>query len=419
MRMAHLSIPALAVTAASSASAQEQSKTAVPLTELIEEAEKNNAQLLEAQHGSRAAMHVARQVTTLPDVQLTLQQFSVGSPRPFAGYTNSDFAYIGLGASQSFPYPGKLRLKGLIAEREVGFRQAQADELRSSITDQVKAVYFHLAYLQQTLALLESSGNTLKQIVDTELSRYRAGQGSQANVLKAQLERTKLVREITMHHEQMAQYEADLKLLLHRPQDSADIVPEELNTTPLTYKAAELLSFVQNHNPAVQSEKAALSRQAAQLQSAERGGKPDFGLGYLFEETGNRYRDYYMLTFDVTVPRRRRVEAEIAEAGEMQGKAKASLDAELQRQLAEVQKQYVAATSAAELLVEYRNGLLPQAQAVFRAHLAAFQSSTGELSAALSAFGDVLDLDRESAQVQLDHELAISRLETLTGVALR
>jgi outer membrane protein, heavy metal efflux system len=36
----------------------------------------------------------------------------VGSPRPFAGYTNSDFAYLSLGVSQDIPYPGKLRLKG-------------------------------------------------------------------------------------------------------------------------------------------------------------------------------------------------------------------------------------------------------------------------------------------------------------------
>jgi cobalt-zinc-cadmium efflux system outer membrane protein len=39
------------------------------------------------------------QVTTLPDPKSTYQQLSVGSPKPFAGYTNSDFSYIGVGAS--------------------------------------------------------------------------------------------------------------------------------------------------------------------------------------------------------------------------------------------------------------------------------------------------------------------------------
>jgi hypothetical protein len=55
---------------------------------------------------------MAPQVTTLPDPKFTYQQLSVGSPKPFAGYTNSDFAYIGVGASQELPYPGKLRARG-------------------------------------------------------------------------------------------------------------------------------------------------------------------------------------------------------------------------------------------------------------------------------------------------------------------
>jgi cobalt-zinc-cadmium efflux system outer membrane protein len=238
-------------------------------------------------------------------------------------------------------------------------------------------------------------------------------------VLKGELEHTKLVREITMHRAEMAQYQAELKLLLHRSQDSADIVAEDLKVTRLAYGAPELLSLVQGRNPAVQSEKAVLNKQAAQLQSAERAGKPDFSVGYMFEKTDSRYRDYYMLTLGVTLPRRRRVNAEIAEATEMQGKARASLDAQLQQQLSEVQKQYVSATSSAKLLTEYKEGLIPQAQSVLRAHLAAFQSAKGELSPVLLALSDALSLERDRTQVLLDHEIAIAHLETLTGAILR
>src|SRR5579859_2736206 len=79
-----------------------------PLSQLLAEAVANNPQISAADHAARAARQVAPQVTTLPDPKLTYQQFSVGSPKPFAGYTNSDFAYIGVGASQELPYPGKL-----------------------------------------------------------------------------------------------------------------------------------------------------------------------------------------------------------------------------------------------------------------------------------------------------------------------
>ena len=89
-----------------------------PLSELLAEAERNNPQIEAARQGWQAAKQVPTQVSTLPDPQFTLQHLSVGSPRPFAGYTNSDFAYLGLGVSQDIPYPGKLRLKGEIAKRE-------------------------------------------------------------------------------------------------------------------------------------------------------------------------------------------------------------------------------------------------------------------------------------------------------------
>src|SRR3954447_7448556 len=299
-----------------SALAQDKLYTPTPLAELLTEAQNGNAQLMAAEHAWRAASQVAQQVTTLPDPQFTVQQFSVGSPRPFAGFTNSDFAYIGFGASQELPYPGKLRLKGQVATLEAGVQQAQAFELHSAVMQQVKIAYFHLAYLQQTLKVLERTGTTLKQLAETELSRYRVGEGSQAEVLRAQLEHTKLVREVTMHHGEVAQYQAELKLLLHRPQESADIVAEDLKLTPLAYGAPELLSFVQGKNPAVQSQKAALNKQEAQLPSTERARKPDFSVGYMFEKTGGPYRDYYMLTLGLTLPRRRRVNAEIWEAAE-------------------------------------------------------------------------------------------------------
>src|SRR5438445_13681481 len=83
--------------------------TPTPLSQLLAEAEANNPQISAANHGARAARQMTPQVTTLPDPKFTYQQLSVGSPKPLAGYTNSDFAYIGVGASRELPYPGKLR----------------------------------------------------------------------------------------------------------------------------------------------------------------------------------------------------------------------------------------------------------------------------------------------------------------------
>src|SRR5260370_25788711 len=115
------------------------------LADLLQEAEQNNPQIQAARQGWKAAQQVPTQVSPLPDPQFQIQQFSVGSPRPFAGYTNSDFAYVGLGVSQDFPFPGKLRLKGEIANRDANVSQQQYESVRRSVLAGGKEAYFKLA----------------------------------------------------------------------------------------------------------------------------------------------------------------------------------------------------------------------------------------------------------------------------------
>src|ERR1700693_1445368 len=118
-----------------------------PLRELVSNVEQNSPQILAARHAWKAATQVPTQVSTLPDPQFIIQQFSVGSPRPFAGYTNSDFAYLGIGINQDLPYPGKLRLRGEIAKKDAEVTQQKYESVRRAILAAVKMAYFKLGYL--------------------------------------------------------------------------------------------------------------------------------------------------------------------------------------------------------------------------------------------------------------------------------
>ena len=394
-------------------------QNSTPLSELLAEAARNNPGIRAAEHTWRATTHVRRQVTALPNPQFTLQEFSVGSPKPFAGFNTSNFAYIGIGASQELPYPGKLRLKGEAADRAAEAQHAHIAVIEASIADQIKTAYLRLAYLQQTLSLLESSRTTLGQLIESELLRYRTGAGNQADVLKVQLQRTKLLRELTMHHEQMGQVQADLKRLIHRPQESPDIIAQDLTVTTLPYSSLDLMDLVRKQNPEVTLQANAIEKQNAELRSAELAGKPDFSVGYMYQRTGDDFPAYNMLTFNLIFQRRQRVRAEVEEAAESLKSAREELDGQLQQQLAELQKQYVAVKSTTEELTEYREGIIPQADAVFHAVLAEYESNKQQLDSVLTSFNEVLELKRDYAQSLLDHETAIARLETLTGVTLR
>src|SRR6201989_1892562 len=298
-----------------------------PLSQLLAEAQANNPQISAADHGARAARQMAPQVTTLPDPKLTYQQLSVGSPKQFAGYTNSDFAYIGVGASQELPYPGKLRARGAVVERDADTRQAEVEITKTGIADSVKADYLQLAYLQQTLGILRQNESVLDQLLEDATAHYQVGQGMQQDVLQAQVNRTKIVKEITMHHQLMGQVQAHLKGLLSRDQGSPDMLTDDLIETPLKRTSDQLLAVVRQNNPQIQVDASSIRKQDAHLASAKREGKPDFEVGYMYQNTDRKYRDYYMFTFDVRFPRKKRVNAEIAEATEKHSQSQQTLNA--------------------------------------------------------------------------------------------
>src|SRR5438270_311564 len=79
---------------------------------------------------------------------------------------------------------------------------AQSDGVSRQAIETLKLTYFQLAFLQQTLPTLERNDQLLSQIQQVAESHYRVGQGNQQDVLKAQLQRTKLLQEIAMHHQQ-------------------------------------------------------------------------------------------------------------------------------------------------------------------------------------------------------------------------
>src|SRR5215469_2795787 len=254
-----------------------------PLAALIDEAKTNDPTIQAAESAAKAATFVAPQMSALPDPQFALQQLNVGSPRPFAGYTNSDFAYVGVGVSQDIPYPGKLRLRGEIAKREADVSQQQVESVRRSVLAELKAAYFQLAYLSKTLGILESDGELLKQVEQAAQARYRSGMGTQQDVLQAQLQKTKLVREIAMHHREVGKLEARLKQLLNRPQESPDIETADLTETPLPRSYDELLTAAKAQNPELAGAQKMIEKQSLQIDLARKDFKPDFNVQYMWQ----------------------------------------------------------------------------------------------------------------------------------------
>ena len=392
------------------------------LADLLAEGERNNPQIQAARHEFEAAKQVPTQASTLPDPQVVLQHVSVGSPRPFAGYTNSDFAYIGLGFSQDIPYPGKLWLRGEIAKKEADVSQQRYESVRRAVLMEIKGAYFQLAYLAKRRAILDGNGQLLRQVEQAAEAHYRSGMGNQQEIIQAQLQQTKLLRETTDNELEAGKIQAALKRLLNRPQASSDIEPAELQETSASYSYDQLLSVAQSNNSEIGAAQKMVEKQGIKVEAAKKDFYPDFNLQYMWQRTDpTQFRAYYMVTVGVRIPiyRGRKQQPELAQAQAEQSSAKSEYETQSQQVAFQLRQHFLSAEKSAELLKIYREGLIPQAHAELQAGLAAYQSNRQDFQALLAFFLDVLKLDEEYWQTLAEHETALAQIEQLAGLSLR
>jgi outer membrane protein TolC len=246
--------------------------------------------------------------------------------------------------------------------------------------------------------------------------------GNQQEVLQAQLERTKLLREITMNQLEAGKVQAEIKQLLNRPQSSPDIETIELSESTAAYTYDQLLAAANTNNPEISGAQKMVEKQGFQVDLAKKDFYPDFNLQYMWQRTDPaQFRAYYMVTLGIRIPiyRGRRQQPELAQAEADQSRAKSEHETQTQQVAFQLRQGFLGAEKSADLLKIYREGLIPQARAELQAGMAAYQSNRQDFQALLASFLDVLKLDEEYWQTLSEHEMALAQIEAVTGLSLR
>lgn len=390
---------------------------ATALSALVREAQRNNPRIIAALRKWQGVEQTPSIARTLPDPEFEIQQFSVGSPRPFAGYSNSNFAYIGFGISQAIPYPGKLRLKGEIARTRAAAAGDDYESVKRSVIQRVRIAYFQLAASVETMRVLRTDQQLLSTVVKAAEAGYSSGQGSEADVLKAQLQRTRMFQTISLEKERSGTIEAKLKQLLNRAADSPDIVPDQLKQTALSATVDELMARVRTSNPGADANQKRVEGRGLGVELAHKNFYPDFRVQYMWQHTAAPFRDYYMLSFGVSLPihRRARLEPELIESAAELNTARRRYESSVQQAYFQVREQYLAAKTDEHILTLYRQGLLPLAEAGFQASMASYTSHREDFQSLMSTFLQVTNLNEEYWQTLANYEIAIARLEAITG----
>jgi len=387
------------------------------LGSLIEEGLAHSPLIVAARQHWQADTRVPIQQSTLPDPQVAFQSFSVGNPLPGNNLQTNNFAYFGYGVSQDIPYPGKLRLRATVADKEAQAAREAYEAQQRQVVEQISETYFNLFYLARALAVLQQTYNELQRVEHITQAQYQVGMAQQQDVLKAQLEMTAILEEMETTREQLGQGQADLKAILGREQDSPEIPLGDVRPTAFNLNDGELRKLALGGSPVLKQAQALEAKSEQSLKLAREDYIPDFSLAYTYEKTGARFPDYYMATVGVKIPLYwwRKQTPAVEQAGLEKESSHAQTYATKLSILSQAQNQWIAIQTTQRVIRIYSDGLIPQAKATLKSALATYRVGKVDFQTLLSAEIDVLRLQQQYYRAVADHEIAVAKIQQIIG----
>lgn len=402
---------------------------ATGLDDLLTEADTANPEIVAARRMAEAAAARVPQAGALPDPMLGLGLMNVPVANPGLGREMMTMMQVQM--SGTLPWPGKLGLKEEVALLRAEAAEFEVERVRDRIAAEVGTAYYRIYFIDRALEVTGRNETLVGDFAQLTATKYGVGSGVQPDVLKAQVERTRLSDQVITLVERRESELARLNALLGRttetplpttelpaevrvaalaqPPDGPrfassaldDVVPASRPDDGLP-STAELQALALDQNPMIQAHVRRVAAQERSLALARTATLPDFNVtaGYSYR---SGFGDFFNVMVSAPLP---------IFAGRKQGQGvveqAAVLDDHRARHHAMVNELNAEIASlAAELrrtrdqLVLLDDGILPQARA-------GLESSTSAYRVGRVDFLTLLD-----AQVTLyRHELDRHRLLT-------
>jgi outer membrane protein TolC len=389
------------------------------LNDLLNEALRRNPDVLAAQKKYEAAKARPSQEGSLPDPTLSLGYRNTGNPVPFTSIGEDPMANAGVSFSQELPFPGKLKLRGQMAEQEAAAALQDYQTARLRLVSRLKAGYFQLNYLYKAEESLEKNKDLLQKFARITESRYSVGQGQQQDILKAQVEVSLMLGRLRKLEQEKQSLKAELNSLLNRPPEAPLGRPADTPKPELRATLDELYARAGKDSPLLKREQAMVERSQFGLDLARRDYYPDFGVmgGYF---NSGRFPAMYEFRFDVKVPlyfwRKQRVAVEEQTAN--LSAARHQYESMGRMLNFGVKEAYLAAQASDDLLKLYSGAILPQSTLALESSVSSYQVGAVDFLTLLTNLRTVLDYEVMYYEELAAFEKALARLEELTGASL-
>lgn len=390
----------------------------VKLAELLAEAEQNHPAIQAAARLVDAKRTRVAQVKALPDPKLSVGW--MGNIAPFDVQNGDPSSYRSLSAMQEIPYPGKLALRGQIAAKEADAETWNVAAVRRRIRVEVKLAYYELLGVQKALETEKQNKVLLEKFARIAEEKYKVGKGLQQDVLRAQLEVSRILQRLAITELRKRTLEARLNSLLIRPPDAQlGPLPAEFSKSGLPYSLEELTQRGVENDPETRRQQQLIDQGQLAANLARREVYPDLSVGYMYQSRP-RMPEMHGFTFTFSLPifsknKQRAAEQEANLTVESIRQSREAVRTEL---LFKIKEQYFAAKTSDELLSLYAKALVPQSALTLESSMAAYQVGSLDFLSLITNFITVLDYETSYYEELARYQQALARLEELTGIEL-
>jgi len=245
------------------------------LRDLIQEALERNPELAAARKQWEASSQRIVQARSLDDPTLSVHLWNF--PQTF-NVTRADNSIFGL--SQNLPFPGKLALKSDIASRSAEMSEQALRTKERELVARLKQAYYDLFLVHKAIQIHHEQVELLRQFVEIANAKFRTGKGSQADVLKAQVELSVLHQQLPVLEQRRETAAALLNTLRDRNLISPLGIPQEPPLMPLDTTIDDLHGLALNARPELKAAELAVRHSEQSRALAQRQYYPDFNVAF-------------------------------------------------------------------------------------------------------------------------------------------
>ncbi|MDI6800728.1 MAG: TolC family protein [Thermodesulfovibrionales bacterium] len=387
------------------------------LQELIDEALKNNHEILVSETKSATAGFKIPQAESLPDPMLMLGYQNEGFRQLYSFSKSPDSMWM-FSASQMFPFPGKLSLKGEIAARDAEVTKAMANTTKLKIISRVKELYYELFFAYKNIALIKNRANLFLRIEDAAIARYSTGMGSEQEVLMSQTEKYMLLEKEEMLKQKIQSIEAMLNTTIGREVNSPLGRPAEPILTTFNRGMHELIKIAYNNSSEIISREKMVTSAETRIEMAKKEYYPDFTVNATYFARNADYPDMWSLSASVNIPLfyKTKQRQAVNEANSALSEAKHELEAVKQMISSSIRDNYSMAKASERLMDLYKTALIPKTYQDFEAAIAVYITGKIDAITVITRLKSLIDYEILYWQQFIEREKAIARLEAITGI---